>query len=50
MKSPIKPAAAGVSDGMAPSKEETHRLGSPSNQLQAEADSDRANDSAGETP
>ena len=33
-----------------PSKEETHRLGSPSNQLQAEADSDRANDSAGKTP
>ena len=33
-----------------PSKEETHRLGSPTNQLQAEADSDPANDSAGETP
>ena len=33
-----------------PSKEQTHRIGSPSNQLQAEADSDPANDSAGETP
>ena len=33
-----------------PSKEETHRLGSPSNQLQAEADSDPANDSTGESP
>ena len=33
-----------------PSKEQTHRLGSPSNQLQAEADSDPANDSAGKTP
>ena len=33
-----------------PAKEETHRLGSPTNQLQAEADSDPANDSAGETP
>ena len=33
-----------------PSKEQTHRIGSPTNQLQAEADSDPANDSAGETP
>ena len=33
-----------------PSKEQTHRLGSPSNQLQAEADSDPANDSTGESP
>ena len=33
-----------------PSKEQTHRISSPSNQLQAEADSDPANDSAGETP
>ena len=32
-----------------PSKEQTHRIGSPTNQLQAEADSDPANDSAGET-
>ena len=30
--------------------DQTHRLGSPSNQLQAEADSDPANDSAGESP
>ena len=36
--------------GEAMEKEETHRLGSPSNQLQAEADSNRANDSAGKTP
>ena len=33
-----------------PSKEETHRLGSPINQLQPEANSDPANDSAGESP
>ena len=33
-----------------PSKEQTHRIGSPTNQLQAEAHSDPANDSAGETP
>ena len=33
-----------------PSKEQTHRIGSPTNQLQAEAESDPANDSAGETP
>ena len=33
-----------------PSKEETHRLGSPSNQLQAEEDSDPANNSASQTP
>jgi potassium efflux system protein len=33
-----------------PSKEQTHRLGSPSNQLQAEADSEPANESAGESP
>ena len=32
-----------------PSKEQTHRFGSPSNQLQAEAKSDAANDSTGET-
>ena len=31
------------------SKEQTHRIGSPSNQLQAEANSDAANDSTGET-
>ena len=42
--------APGVSNGMTPSKEQTHRLGSPTNQLQPEADSDPANDSAGETP
>ena len=33
-----------------PFKEQTHRIGSPTNQLQAETDSDPANDSAGETP
>ena len=33
-----------------PSREQTHRIGSPTNQLQAEAGSDPANDSAGETP
>ena len=33
-----------------PSKEQTHRLGSPTNQLQAEADSDPANGSASQTP
>ena len=33
-----------------PSKEETHRLGSPINQLQPESDSDPTNNSAGETP
>ena len=33
-----------------PSKEQTHRIGSTTNQLQAEADSDPANSSAGETP
>ena len=32
-----------------PSKEQTHRIGSPSNQLQPESDSDAANDSTGET-
>ena len=32
-----------------PSKEQTHRIGSPSNQLQPEANSDAANDSTGET-
>ena len=33
-----------------PSKEQTHRIGSPTNQLQAESGSDTGNDSAGETP
>ena len=33
-----------------PFKEQTHRIGSPSNQLQSEAESDAANDSIGETP
>ena len=33
-----------------PSKEQTHRIVSPTNQLQAEADSDPANDSASQTP
>ena len=33
-----------------PSMEQTQRLGSPTNKLHAEADSDAANDSAGETP
>ena len=32
-----------------PSKEQTHRIGSPSNQLQPEANSDAANNSTGET-
>ncbi len=32
-----------------PSKEQTHWLGSPTQQLQAEADSDSANDLTGET-
>ena len=33
-----------------PSKERTHQIGSPTNQLQAKADSDPAKDSTGETP